>query len=259
MLEKIRARVLRRPTSRKCWARVFFGEYAEQLKSRPHEVAGSTSQRSSGKLPWLVAAAAMVGFGVVSALYFRLRRQPPPKIRLEMVVPATDERSSFALSPDGRRVAFAASDNSVRRLWVRALDSTSAQPVPGTEGAMSPFWSPDGDQLGFFADFKLKRIDLGGAQPQVLAAVPSSFRTRHMGRRRSDPVLMGSHAGVPRAFFRRPTTAATDLATGPTNNQFTPRFLPGGRQFLYVVNGVDPAIWVGSLDGANRAGSLPSQ
>ena len=70
--------------------------------------------------------------------------------------------ASFALSLDGRKIAFVASGEGT---------STSAQPLPGIEGALNPFWSPDNRSLGFFADLKLKRIDLAGGQPQNLAAV----------------------------------------------------------------------------------------
>ena len=61
----------------------------------------------------------------------------------------------------------------VPRLWVRPLDQVTAQPLAGTEGASYPFWAPDGRAIGFFADGKLKRIDLGSGGPQVLADAPS--------------------------------------------------------------------------------------
>lgn len=197
---------------------------------------------------WMIAGAAILGLGIFWALYSFRPKAASPRFQLEMVVPATDDRSSFALSPDGRRIAFAASDNNgSRRLWVRALDSTSAQPLPGTEGALSPFWSPDGKSLGFFADLKLKRIDLDGAQPQVLASVPSSFAQGTWG---AAGVILFSWGVTPVSRISAsggPATIATTLAKDQ-NNQFTPRFVPNGRQFLYVVNGVDAGIWLGSLD-----------
>ena len=76
---------------------------------------------------------------------------------------------SFALSPDGRQIVFVASGDGASRLWVRPLDTTAAQPLAGTDGASYPFWSPDSRSIGFFADGKLKRLDLSAGAPQTLA------------------------------------------------------------------------------------------
>src|SRR6185369_7095677 len=65
----------------------------------------------------------------------------------------------LALSPDGGRLAFSASAGRTRQLWLRALDSFTTQPLAGTDGADSPFWSPDGRYIAFFADNKLKKVD----------------------------------------------------------------------------------------------------
>jgi serine/threonine protein kinase len=196
---------------------------------------------------WTVAAVAVLAL-LLGALYLRRANASPPELRTDIVTPPTDDQSSFSLSPDGKLIAFAASDEGTMRLWVRPLDSTSAQVLPGTEGARSPFWSPDSRSLGFFADFKLKRIDLGGAQPAVLATVPSNFAQGTWGK---GGVILFSWGVTP--ISRVPAgggevSVATRLAKGQ-NNQFAPRFLPDGRKFLYVVNGTDTGIWLGSLDG----------
>jgi serine/threonine protein kinase len=193
---------------------------------------------------------AVAGLALVSFYLLRSPQPAAPETRLDIVVPATDDRSSIALSPDGRSIAFAAFDNGVRRLWVRPLDFTSAHPLPGTEGATSPFWSPDGQSLGFFADYKLKRIDLGRSQPQVLAPAPSSFPQGTWG---INGIILFTPSGLTPlsrvAASGGPITPALKLQH-PHVNQLAPRFLPGGRQFFFVVNGSDPGIWLGSLDGA---------
>ena len=81
--------------------------------------------------------------------------------RFEIPTPPTSDPVSFALSADGRQLAFVATAEGAPRLWVRPLDQVTAQPLAGTEGASYPFWAPDGRAIGFFADGKLKRIDLG--------------------------------------------------------------------------------------------------
>ena len=75
----------------------------------------------------------------------------------------------MALSPDGRKLAFRASGKGGARssLWVRALDSLEARPLPGTEGANFPFWSPDSRFLAFSAGGNLKKIEASGGPPQI--------------------------------------------------------------------------------------------
>ena len=102
-----------------------------------------------GRLPWIVAAAlgllAIAGF----ALYFRAPVGTAPETRVDIVTPPTSSSGSFALSPDGRKLAYVATSEGASRLWVRLLDSVSSQPLAGTEGALYPFWSPDSRSLAF--------------------------------------------------------------------------------------------------------------
>jgi Tol biopolymer transport system component len=91
-------------------------------------------------------------------------------MRTEIVTPSTSDPVSFKLSPDGQQMVFVASGDGQARLWLRRLDATAAQALAGTEGASYPFWSPDSRSVGFFADGKLKRLDIGGGSPQTLAS-----------------------------------------------------------------------------------------
>jgi serine/threonine protein kinase len=106
---------------------------------------------SRDRLAWvLFAAMGMIAVGAL--LYaFRATNSTAPETRVDIVTPATNAPRSFALSPDGRRIAYVASGDGASRLWVRPLDSTLAQPLQGTDGAVNPFWSPDSRSLGFFA------------------------------------------------------------------------------------------------------------
>jgi Tol biopolymer transport system component len=94
--------------------------------------------------------------------------------RLDVVTPTTTDAFSFALSPDGRQLAFLANGEAGPQLWLRPLDQVSARPLAGTAGATLPFWAPDSRSIGFFADAKLKRFDVTGGAPQVLADAPQS-------------------------------------------------------------------------------------
>ena len=95
--------------------------------------------------------------------------RPPdaPELRVvEITTPRTSDPWSFAISPDGRRLAFVADHDGQPALWVRALDAASARALPGTEGARRPFWSPDSRSIGFFLNSELKRIDARGGSAQ---------------------------------------------------------------------------------------------
>src|SRR5206468_7037990 len=85
--------------------------------------------------------------------------------------PAKAVVQSFALSPDGRYLIFAAQVDGTQRLWLRPLDAIDPQPLPGTEDAQYPFWSPDNQYIGFFAQGKLRKIAVSGGPVQTLCDV----------------------------------------------------------------------------------------
>ena len=205
---------------------------------------------SRGRLPWIVAAALGLLAVVLAAFYLRAPVTTALETRVDIVTPPASSPGSFALSPDGRKIAYVATSQGVSSLWVRPLDSISAQPLPGTEGAVSPFWSPDSRSLGFFADSKLKRIGLGGGEPQTLTEDVNSLAANGTwsaeGTILFNSSLNGPLERIPAAGGQ--TVVVTRLAQGEFRH-FGSRFLPGGRQFLFASQGVAPALWLGSLDG----------
>src|SRR5205814_2716939 len=120
---------------------------------------------------WGPALLAIVAVAI--AIYVRGTQADPVVTRLDVVTPPTGEPFSFALSPDGRALVFAATNDNRPQFWLRQLDQATAVPLPGTDGGTYPFWSPDSRSIGFFADAKLKRLDLGASMPQVLADAPT--------------------------------------------------------------------------------------
>jgi serine/threonine-protein kinase len=134
-------------------------------------------RRMSWRVPVTVAAFAIAA---VAALVF-VGRQPEPEpaspMRFTMLLPdgQTLVRTgpSLAISRDGSRLAFVAGDSSESWIYVRDINSFDARSIAGTEGARAPFFSPDGEWLGFLADNKLYKVPLAGGRPQELAEAPS--------------------------------------------------------------------------------------
>ena len=172
-------------------------------------------------LAWIaalaVAAVAIVALAVPTVRH--LREAPPaspPETRTDVVTPANADPISFALSPDGRQIVFVASGDGAARLWLRPLTTTTAQPLPGTEGADHPFWSPDSRAVGFFADGKLKRLDLGGGAPANSRPDSILPRRRDVECRRRHPVH-DRRAAVARAGLgRQPAVTKLDRQTQPS-------------------------------------------
>ncbi len=169
-------------------------------------------------------------------------------LTLSVVQPESTVFTSEApqISPDGRTLAFVATDGSGRDfLYIRPLDSLRAQSLPGTEGAMMPFWSPDSQSVGFFAQGRLKTVALGGGEPQTLANVTLP----RGGTWNRDGIIL--FAPSPLGLFRVAAKGGEATAVDGTVRRNFPSFLPDGRHYLYlaILNGIGQAIHVGTLDG----------
>ena len=127
------------------------------------------------------AVAGIVITAAVAALWPRPVGPPTEIVRLSVNLPesanftpprmATVSIPQFALAPDGRSLAFVAARPALKpTLWLRQLDDVEARPVPGTEDAEDPFWSPDGRWIGFFAEGTLKKVAVAGGTVQTVAA-----------------------------------------------------------------------------------------
>jgi eukaryotic-like serine/threonine-protein kinase len=185
---------------------------------------------------WMVAALAFAALAAISAaVYFASSRATPAVVvaRFELSTPSTNDPTSFALSADGRQLVFVANDEGVAKLWVRPLDQVSAKALDGTDGASFPFWSPDGSALGFFAEGKLKRIDVGGAHLQILADAASG---RGGAWNRDGTILFAPTTAS--VLLQVPAGGgtvqpATRFSTGQNSHRW-PQFLPNGRTFVYL-------------------------
>ena len=121
---------------------------------------------------WVVAAGALLlGIGLAAGVALvHFREEQPRLVKLFVLPPEKTTLTAYrlAVSPDGRRMVFGATLNGKIELWVRDLDSLAARPLPGTEGASFPFWSSDSRSIGFFADGKLKKIEVAGGPALIL-------------------------------------------------------------------------------------------
>jgi serine/threonine protein kinase/Tol biopolymer transport system component len=208
-------------------------------------------------LPWILAAVILLAAAPFVIAYFRRAPEETRAVRSHILAP---EKTSFtgignlAVSPDGRRLAFVAvGSDGANLVWVRSLDSLSAQSLNGTDGAAYPFWSPDSRFIGFFADSKVKKIEASGGPPITLC---SSTRNISGGTWNRDGVIVFSALGggplyrVEAAGGEATLLTSLDRSRGETGQTF-PSFLPDGRHFLYhSVTGTSAqqGVYVGSLD-----------
>jgi eukaryotic-like serine/threonine-protein kinase len=122
-------------------------------------------------LGWSVAAVLLIALTLSAVIHFRQAPVEAPQMLLEINAPPTSEPSALAISPNGRSLVYVASTEGKQQLWLRPLDKNSAHPLPGTEDATFPFWSPDSRSIGFFAGGKLKRIDIAGSKPDCFQRI----------------------------------------------------------------------------------------
>ena len=145
------------------------------LKLLPERFA-LDADRLARRFPAALPAPSSVGLMLaVGAVYRRQAPEAPGVLRFALSVPQPPiESSGFALSPDGRRLAYVAvGPSGDEMVWVRQLDKLEPTLLAGTEGAYSPFWSPDGEAIAFFARGKLRRIPMSGGAIQTLCDVLS--------------------------------------------------------------------------------------
>ena len=238
----------------------------EELISGPTEEAATQprAQRSS-RIGWIVGALSLViaaALAVPATLYFRRVVPEPLLTRFEIPIPPTSDPASFALSADGRQLAFVATSEGTPRLWVRPLDQVTAQSLAGTEGASYPFWAPDGRAIGFFADGKLKRIDLGsGGLLEVAPATNGGGGTWNrngvivFAPASTDPMMRVMAAGGT-------PVAVTRLTSGQGSSHRWPQFLPDGRHFVFFMasgRGDLNGVYVGTLDGGEPTRVLAAE
>ena len=202
------------------------------------------------------SAAGLLAWAVTALIIWNLRPAPPPPevMRFSMTTPGQPNNTDpISVSPDGRNIAFYAQDSSGKgQIWMRTMDALEAKPVPGTERGNAPFWSPDGQFLGFFADGKMKIADLAGGRIQTLADAP-------VGRGATwsadgiivfAPQNFGGLAKISSGGGEVTPVTQVNAASGETSHRY-PQFLLDNRHFIYFVLSLPRekgGVYLGSID-----------
>ncbi len=216
--------------------------------------------------PWIAAGLLGIGFAAFAILYFMKPSATDQVVRAFIHSPAgtifsqqsggNSSGGQISISPDGHKIAFVATDSLGKpHLYVRALSSLTALPLPGTEGAYYPFWSPKSDFIGFFMNGKLKKIDASGGPPLSICDAQAG-RGGTWGV--NDVIVFAPTANGP--LFQVPAAGGTpvqvtslDSSKSESTHRY-PWFLPDGKHFLYFVRvdntNHEDEVRIGSIDGS---------
>jgi eukaryotic-like serine/threonine-protein kinase len=223
---------------------------------------------SINRLPFLIISGVAVACALALAVpvWNHLHEMPPtPPAALRLALLPLDDVSigagpdhpfGLALAPDGRRVAFPGSRGGVAQLWVRDITTGETIALPGTNDGVLPFWSPDGRQLGFFADGRMKALSLADGQATDLAAAPAP---RGAVWHANGDIIFAPKTDD--GLYRRRASdtnvellTTIDTAHAETSHRF-PSFTNQGTHVVFLVRADEPArsgIWIAPLAAPSR-------
>jgi serine/threonine protein kinase len=205
------------------------------------------------RLAWALVAAGVVLGGVAAGLIDRYSHSAPAPRRItrfSFSIPAILENATawvvggfpladfpdVAISSDGTEIVYVASVAKTTQVFLRRMDRQDASPLPGTQGGLSPFFSPDGQWVGFFADGKLKKVSINGGEPVVLceAPFPRGATWGPDGVIIFAPTLFGGLMRIPAAGGSPDVLATPDVSKGERSYRW-PEILPGGNAVVFVI------------------------
>jgi eukaryotic-like serine/threonine-protein kinase len=238
---------------------------SEARLTEASEAAPRPRQKVWGRLAWGVAALCLGMLGWLGIAHWRGTQPAESRhLRLSLLPPESTSfvPYNFAISPDGRRLAFvAAAQDGGTALWIRSLAAGAAQQLTGTEGAAYPFWSPDSRQVGFIQASKLKSVDPSSGAVQIVCDAPGGLGGAWNNR--GTIIFAGYQLGVRPSGIAAPSTIFKVSASGgepqvvgggkgPNAAVFWPSALPDGDHFIYYLLGDSNSpqkqgIYVGSL------------
>jgi hypothetical protein len=229
-------------------------------------IPAAATRRQSERVAWTFVAIALVSVGALTVPYLRSAAPLPPVVRFTLsppegvaFAPASAPIAPFpAVSPDGKRLVFVANRrDEPASIWVRSLDSLDARRLNDTTvrtdtlSPALPFWSPDSRSIGFFADGKLKRVELDGGSSQTICEAPQSGGASWGA---NGTIIFASK--IDEGLHKVPANGGVavqmtkpDSAHGELSHS-NPAFLPDGRHFLFWVKSAKSSIRVGSIDSS---------
>ena len=226
--------------------------------------AGRAAALPPRRLPVLLWLCAALALGAVAGLTWWVARRPATIARMQFALAIPDEMSisHMALSRDGSMLVFVSPEESsaMPMLYVHHIGTSNVTPLPGTQGASYPFWSPDGTNVGFFANGKLQKIAIAGGTPQILA---SALAARGGSWGSKSVILFAPDAQSPLLRINADGTGLAEVTKGIRTQEDQshrwPVFLPDGDHFLFwagnFANAKDDrisGIYTSSLEGKER-------
>ncbi len=265
-LERVVRTCLAKDPGRRFWCAHDLKLQLESIQNEiPEAMEPSLASRRIERLVWAIACAVLLISAVV--LYFIRPALQARPIRFDVLPPekagfVTEvEEHNLAISPDGRVLAFVTDSGGQRRIWLRPLNKLAAQPLSGTEGAASPFWSPDSRYLGFFADGKLKKVPASGGTPQILCSVSGVAEAGSWGP--NERILFTEFEGRDAIFVVFASggepTALLDSKAVAFGSFRWPYWLPDGKRFLFLSwdEKESPCIRAASIESPKGVCVLP--
>jgi eukaryotic-like serine/threonine-protein kinase len=225
-------------------ARIELEEAASAPYAPTDERLPAPLRRRSSPLLWAVIGALLGIVAVYSAgrLFGHPAARKSPPVRASLALPAGTElsfanRPGIAVSPDGRTVIFRGASQGVARLYRRGLDAPAAEPVAGTEGGFNPFFSPDGEWLGFFTSTELKKVPLAGGTPIRITLVTPVTAGAAWGADGNIVFTLtanGPLSRIPETGGRFQPVSTLDSSRGE-HSHLWPQILPQGRGILVTM------------------------
>ncbi len=213
---------------------------------------------------WRLLAMLAAGLAIGVFTWFIARRNPVPAPRMQFSLANADEQSisHLAISNDGTMLAFVSPEenSALPMIYIQHIGSDRITLLPGTEGASYPFWSPDGNFLGFFANEKLQKIAVSGGAPQVLAPALAG-RGGSWGSKGVIIFSENAQSSIRRINADGSGSALVSQNVRTPNEQSHrwPLFLPDGDHFIFWGGGFgisrddrQSGIYVSSLEGKDR-------
>ena len=222
--------------------------------------ATSKGIRALGQRALILSLGALLFGAVIASLVtWYLKPSRPQPVSRTVITLSPGERlagldqPTVALSPDGSHLAYVAIQGGSQQIYLRAMDSLEARPVPGTEGAVTPFFSPDGQWLGFFAGNKLKKVSVSGGAALTLgdAANPRGASWGNQGMIAFAPTAISVLLQVSDAGGA--AQPLTRLDKGEDSNRW-PEFLPGGKALLFSAGTAVPGIFTNAQIAVQSVG-----